>query len=446
MRTFGLRRIAVAALATVGLATSMAATPEPARAVSAGFDHTIYWNNVLLKAYRQAGGPPTTLSRAGAMMHLAMYDTKVSLGGQGKPYLATVPKQPTYSYDLDMNLDEAAYDVLKVVFPTIDFTQDYNNSRSIPPRGEPGPDGWSVSVGQTAAQNMLNARASDGSTNSTPYSISYTAGQWQPTGSGSAASPNWGLVQPFGLTSGSQFRPSLPGGFTTITGMLTSSTYANQVNDVKRYGSATATTADRTADQTQLAWFWANDLDGTYKPPGQLYTLTQIIAKARTGTDTTRLFALVSLAMADAAIAAWDAKYQTSIDLWRPETAIHEPQSDNNTATVPDPNWQPLSADRSGVHFSPPFPAYVSGHATFAGAWAGIVKRFYGTDAISFTATTEDPHASGVTRSFSSVSAAATEDANSRLYLGVHYQWDADQGLATGDSVANYLFTKYYVN
>lgn len=443
MRTPALRRLAAAALAALGLVATIAVTPSPAQAITADTDHVVYWNNVLLKAYRQTGGPPTNLSRAGAMMHLAMFDTAVSLGASGSAYLAKVQPLAGYSYDRNANLDITAYKVLQNVFPKIDFSQDYSTARSIGPFGEPGPNGWSTSIGETTAQNMIDARARDGSTNSTRYQVSFTAGQWQPTGSGDAASPNWGLVKPFGLTSGAQFRPPLPGGFSTITGLLTSSEYAKQVNDVKKYGSATASSIDRTDDQTQSAWFWANDLDGTYKPPGQLFKTTQTIAANQPGTDTVRLFALVSMAMADAAIAAWDAKYDTSIDLWRPETAIHEPQTDNNTATVPDGNWQPLSADRNGVHFSPPFPAYVSGHATFAGAWAGIIKRYYGTDAISFTATTEDPHATGVTRSFTSVSAAATEDANSRLYLGVHYQWDADQGLATGDSVANHIFTNY---
>ena len=111
--------------------------------------------------------------------------------------------------------------------------------------------------------------------------------------------------------------------------------------------------------------------------------------------------------------------------------------------TTPDGSWQPLCVDRNGVHFSPAFPAYISGHATFGAAWAGIMKRYYGTDAVTFTATTEDPQASGVTRTFTSFSAAATEDALSRLWLGVHYRWDAEYGLSSGDNVANYVFANY---
>lgn len=142
--------------------------------------------------------------------------------------------------------------------------------------------------------------------------------------------------------------------------------------------------------------------------------------------------------MADAAIAAWDRKDDTPIDLWRPETAIALADADNNPATDPDTTWQPLSADRSGVHFSPCWPAWISGHAALSGAWAGVMRTEFG-DRVSFTATTKDPHAVGVTRRFSSFTAAATENARSRIYLGVHYQFDADDGLATGLSIGDHI-------
>lgn len=441
MRRTPLRRLAALALTAVTTIGGLVAVQSPAAAVPAGFDHTIYWNNVLLKTYRAVGGPPTVLARAGAMMHLAMYDATASLSG-GTTYLGTVSRLPNWSYDVDMNVDAAAFKVLKAVFPTRDFTADWQGSRAYPPLGEPGPEGWSTSVGDGTAQNMINARANDGSGNNAAYTPTIAAGQWRPTEAGtSAASANWGRVTPFALTSSSQFRPPLPGGFSTITAMLTSSAYATQVNDVRQLGAATGST--RTADQTQAAFFWANDLDGTYKPPGQLFAHTQIIAKAKGTAGTSKLFALVAMAMADASIAAWDAKYETTIDLWRPDTAIEEPQSDGNAATTPNKAWEPLSTAADGTHFSPNFPAYISGHATFAGAWAGIMKRFYGTDAVTFTATTEDPKAVGVQRTFTSFSSAATENALSRLWLGVHYKWDADAGLTTGDAVANRVFGNY---
>ncbi|MGX6605389.1 vanadium-dependent haloperoxidase [Micromonosporaceae bacterium Da 78-11] len=429
-----------------GAAVAISPTPAFAIAVPPCDDHSVYWTDVLLTAFRAQTGPdgaPTRLSRAAAMMYLAMYDTAISLGQTGTPYIAKIAKTPNFNYSPTQNYDVAASTVLRNVFPTFDVSQYLTVAGRSCVLGEPGPEGFTTDVAQAAARNIINARANDGSTNNAAYTPASTvAGQWRPTEPNtSAVTPNWGSVKPFGLTAPTQFRPPLPGGFSTIDQLLRSPAYATQVNDVKKVGSATAPLTDRTADQTTAAYFWANDLDGTYKPPGQLYRITADLATTRPGPFRIKMFALTALAMADAAIAAWDAKFDTTIDLWRPDTAIAEPQTDNNTATTPTVGWEPLSVNRAGAHFSPPFPAYISGHATFAGAWAGIMKRYYGTDAVTFTAKTDDPNAAGVTRTFTTFSAAANEDAMSRLWLGVHYRWDADYGLSTGENVANYVFT-----
>jgi len=241
--------------------------------------------------------------------------------------------------------------------------------------------------------------------------------------------PHWGLVRPFVMSSTTQARQPLPGGYATYSALLASSLYASQFNDVKSLGRANSTT--RTADQTQTAFYWANDANGTYKPPGQLLDHTRVVAQSRITTTVplARLFAQVSLAMGDAAIAAWDQKYLTTIDLWRPITAIQQADTDNNPATDPETTWVPLGN-------TPCFPAWVSGHATFAAAWAGVMRNQFG-DALSYTAGTDDPNAVGMTRTFTSFTQAATENARSRIYLGVHYQFDADDGMATGTSIAN---------
>lgn len=225
--------------------------------------------------------------------------------------------------------------------------------------------------------------------------------------------------------------------------MLRSPEYAAQVADVQTLGRYDSTA--RTEEQSRIAFFWANDVDGTYKPPGQLFEITKIVS-AQKGLDVlenARLFALVALAMADAALVAWDAKYSTDLDLWRPESAIKLAGTDGNPATTVDATWQPLSQhDQTGDRFSPPFPAYISGHATFAAAHAAIMRRFFGTDNVTFTATTEDPHefARGVSRTFHSFTQAALENARSRIYLGVHFQWDGDHGFLSGSAVGDHIF------
>jgi hypothetical protein len=308
----------------------------------------------------------------------------------------------------------------------------------------PAEQAASQTYGECVADAMIASRQIDGYADATPYTVSASPGQWRPTQAGAtAATPNWGKVKPFGQWSPMQkFRPSLPGGYQTMSDMLTSHEYAAQLNEVKRLGSRNST--ERTAEETEIGFFWANDLDGTSKPPGQLYTLTSIVAEQRDLSleENARLFALVAMAMSDAAIVAWDAKYNTGIDLWRPDLAIREANSDGNTDTSADPAWQPLSQtapSAGGISFSPPFPAYISGHATFGAAHAAAMRVFFGTDNITFTLTTEDPNAVGITRTFNSFTLAALENARSRIYLGVHFQWDGDNGFLSGTRLGEYI-------
>jgi len=435
-----LRRLFTIGLATATLSvTAVTAAPSPASAIPADLDHVILWNEALRHAFTRVDLPPGPLTRRAAMLNVAMYDTVASLAGNHPPYIAKVPREPNFSYDLVLNIDAAARTILPQLFPTVDFSAYYTEAAKYRPIGEPGPEGWSTSVGIGAAQQILTARTNDNSDNTTPYVESTAPGQWRQTGSGPAATPNWGLVTPFTLNSGSQFRPPPPGGFSSLPALLASPLYAAQLNEVKALGAVDSTA--RTAEQTRIAFFWANDVAGTYKPPGQLLRHTAILAVDRglRNFDAARLFTLVSLAMADAAIVAWDAKFRTPIDLWRPETAIRLAATDGNPDTEPDADWQPLSVNRNGVRFSPPFPAYTSGHATFAGAWAGIMKRYFGTDNITFRVDSADPNEMAF-RTYTSFTAAANENARSRVYLGVHFQFDADFGLSSGDAVAAHTF------
>jgi hypothetical protein len=443
------RRLGGLLAAAVAATGAVVAAPQPA-AANPPADHVLFWNDVLLRVYRQ-GGAPTTLTRAGAMLHGAVYDAANSvscelnarggLGCDSAPYLIKVDIRDNVNLFHVTAIDYAAVTVLRSVFPQLNFDADLAAAQEgrTPSEGQTE----SIRVGTVAAQAMINARANDGSGVTTPYTPGTNPGDWRPTGTAGAVTPNWGRVRPFALTSGSQFRPPLPGGFPSTAQLLASPLYAAQVNEVKQLGRETGST--RTAEQTQIAWFWANDLDGTYKPPGQHFAHTQIVARQRHLTEfqNARLFALVAIALADTAIASWDTKYDTPVDLWRPETAIRLADTDGNPATVAEPGWEPLSADRAGVNFSPPFPAYVSGHAIFGAAWAGVMRDFFGTDSITFTATTEDPHAVGVTRTFTSFSAAAQEDGRSRVYLGLHYQFDVDEGLTTGYRVADHLYDNF---
>src|SRR5262249_36560648 len=170
------------------------------------------------------------------------------------------------------------------------------------------------------------------------------------------------------------------------------------------------------------------------------------------GTDVvelTRLMALVNVAMADAAIAIWESKYHYSF--WRPVTGIRH--ADESSGLFRDPAFTPLGAPASnlmGPNFTPPFPAYPSGHAGFGGGLFETLRRFYGTDHIEFTFMSDEFN--GITRdnngsvrprmrrTFRTLSQAAEENGQSRIYLGIHWSFDKTEGIAQGRRVADFVF------
>jgi len=169
--------------------------------------------------------------------------------------------------------------------------------------------------------------------------------------------------------------------------------------------------------------------------------------------ENARLLALVNVAMADAGIAAWDMKFL--YDFWRPVIGIRDGANDGNAATAGDANWAPLGApasNQSGTNFTPPFPSYASGHATFGGAVFQTLKRFYNRNHIPFTFTSDE--LDGITtdqngvarplspRSFSSFDQAMEENGQSRIYLGIHWSFDKTAGIAQGKQIANFVFRR----
>lgn len=173
--------------------------------------------------------------------------------------------------------------------------------------------------------------------------------------------------------------------------------------------------------------------------------------------------ALVNVAMADAGIAIWESKYH--YNYWRPVTGIREAdretgptgRGDGNPLTRGNPTFSPLGAPASnltGPNFTPPFPAYPSGHAGFGGARFETLRRFYGEDDIAFDFTSDEFN--GITednegnvrplkpRTFTSLSEAEEENGQSRIYLGIHWSFDKTEGIEQGRRVARYVFSRLY--
>jgi hypothetical protein len=204
---------------------------------------------------------------------------------------------------------------------------------------------------------------------------------------------------------------------------LTSPEYAEDYKEEKSIGDVGSAT--RTAEQSEIARFWYEA-----SPFGWNRIARNVLAKQNLDLwESARLFALLNFAMADGFIAGFEAKY--FYNFWRPVTAIRAGGTDDNPDTIADPVWLPFLV-------TPNIPDYPSTHSVL-GAAAEVLAQFFGTDAISFTTTSGAPFP-GITRSFTSFSQAAQENANSRVYAGIHFRSACRDGLIQGAQVGRYAF------
>jgi hypothetical protein len=435
----------------------------------ASADVILDWNNVYLNVLRQTQGGPGFMSRTGAMVHAAMFNA------------VNAVDQSHFAYDPAGNFNPgnvagasreaaaavAAHRVMSGVYAGSPlqgyFDSTLASSLAAIPEGPAKSAG--MVLGDYAGVHMLNTRQNDGWDADPSYTPVNAPGFWQPTQAGDPISPHWGKVQTWGMMDGAQFRPNRLMAYGTMENFLQSQEYADNYNGnaelgipgVKDLGRVDRWTPDD--EEYKIAFFWGNDRDGTYHPPGHLNEITQVVAAQQFAGMTpeerlsqhARLFALTNIAMADAGIAAWDCKYETPFDLWRPITGIQNAHLDGNPQTISDPAWEPLNhVDPDGPGpmlpdpFSPQFPAYISGHATFGAAHAAVMAAFFGTDEITFTVGTDDPYVpEGYTRTFNSFSEAAWENALSRIYLGVHWYIDAVDGNQVGYHIGDWIFAHY---
>lgn len=411
-------------------------------------DIVLEWNQQVLKTIRQNGdfetASPGATSRYSAMMFVAMYDAVNSVTRSHEPYLGFFDCPPETS--IEAAAATAACVSLGTLFNVgVDMVQInglYVAQMASIPDG-PGKEAG-VALGTTVAKAILAARENDGSVNYVEYPYTGEPGTWMPTFPDftGAWGAHWCFVDPWCMTSTTQFRPSTgPYGYTDMPSLLASPEYAADFEDVRLNGGIFSKT--RTEDESLAALYWANDRNGTFKPPGHLLHITEVIAADRKNSleENARLFALVSLGMADAGVASWDLKYAAGFNLWRPITAIWMADTDGNPATIADPAWLGYSYHPSVLVFNPPFPAWVSGHATFGAVHAAVVRNYYGTDRITFTATSDDTP--GYWRTFHSLDDAARENGRSRIWLGVHFQMDNEGGYELGTAIGDYISANF---
>ena len=404
-------------VSTLVLAVAFAAAPAAADVVTD-------WNAILIDAVRTDGTNPPVMTRRSAMVHTAIYDAVVGIEGGFAPYHVTDPAPAGAS--AEAAAAAAAHAVLVAVFPAQAATFDVELAASLAaiPGGQAKDDG--LAWGEQVAAQILDLRADDGSGNAVAYETPLGAGWWVPTPPAFAPAlvPQWPHVTPWCMSRGSQFRVEAPP-------PLINARYTADYDEVLRLGDVDS--PFRTADQSEIALFW-NDGAGSNTPPGHWQDIARSLGEAQGNSllQNARMLALVTIAQADAAIVSWDNKYHW--DNWRPYTGIHEADTDGNPATQPDTTW-------SSFITTPPFPTYTSGHSTFSGGSSRILAHFFGTDDIAFSAGSDGTP--GVTRSFSSLSEAAEEAGQSRIYGGIHWQYDNTGGLVSGRALADHVFFNF---
>jgi hypothetical protein len=272
--------------------------------------------------------------------------------------------------------------------------------------------------GQFVADSILAWRSTDGFTPAPPpYLGSNDVGKWRPTppAFASGAVPQFATMAPWGILSPDQFRPAGPPA-------LSSEQYLRDFNETKLMGSATS--LFRNPDQTDACRFWESTSPTIFWDRAALHLGAD---RGLELSDNARLFAMLNLAIADALISCWDAKYH--YEFWRPVTAIPLADTDGNPDTISDPAWTPLLP-------TPAHPEYVSGHSSSSGAATTVLASFFG-DETPFTL--ESPAAPGWVRSYPSFSAAMDELADARVFAGFHFRTACEEGKTLGSNVASYI-------
>ncbi len=384
-------------------------------------------NETFLQSIRNTGAGTPEVARSGAIVYLSVYDAVNGIDlannpNQGFQQYFTAPTAAPTNASREAAAVAAAIEVLQSLYPQDNAFLSTSFSNLLTTIPDSSAKSAGISWGQSVAKQLLALRSSDGANVNEPYIPTNNIGVFD----GSWGSQQYRNVAPFSVGIDiSTFSASGPPA-------LTSEEYAQGFNEVKSLGELNSLT--RTAAQTEAAKFW-QQAGGTTRPTGVAFEMAQTYTESQTLElqEEARLYGLVSLANIDAVIAAWQDK--ALYEFWRPRDAIRSADLDGNPLTTLDSQWEAFR----GVGRQGSSPEYISGQATFAGAWSTILANFNGDDNFSFSLAL-DTLGSSTVRSFSSFSVAATEAGDSRVWLGTHFPFTIDDSLAVGEDIGQFVF------
>ncbi len=400
---------------------------------------------------------PARASRAMAIIHIAMFDAVNAYYQQFQSYSGVAPISGDVS--VDYAIAQAAHDAQVWLYPSQQPRLDALLAADVAIMpGDPAGLAAGKALGQKAAAAIIALRSNDGSFYTEPtVGVNFTpiggVGHWEPdpvSGTLTALGAYWGGVKPFVMTSGSQFRPAPPPA-------LDSKLYTLAYYQVEALGGDPkfGTPSFRTPQQTMQGIYWTYDGTPNICAPPRLYNQIARTLAFQQGLPNVeaaaRYLAVLNTTMADAGIAAWDAKW--FYQFWRPVTGIRYTGNQGNLYLQPNPTWYPLGAQATNTHgpnFTPPFPAYPSGHATFGGGIFEVLRSYF-KDNTPFNFVSDEFNGKNYSDTgqlmplepvnYSSLSAAEYDNAESRIWIGVHWQFDADTGDQVGRSVADYVLS-----
>lgn len=385
-------------------------------------DVVLEWNQLLQATI------PSNASLAAprfyAMMHIAMFDAANSVEREYTRY--RVRLRHGSSASAEAAAAQAAHDVLVALLPASKTI--YDEALASRFAGSPRLRS-SVLVGSLVAREILAWRQNDGwAATPPPYVLPPFPGLWQPA-PGAALFTHYPYVTPFALLTGTQYLPPPPP-------TLTSERYAEDLDEVKRLGSATS--AERTIEQTESARLFAGVGTRT-----NLYMLWNNVARDLVRErrldllEAARLFVLVNVGIIDGVQTTMWSKY--AYGLWRPVTAIRRADEDLNHLTDPDPGWTPLLN-------TPAYPAYAGNQACVAAAAARALAIVAGGDDFAFTAVWQAPDGSALAiRHYTGFRQMADDQARSRVYGGIHFTFDNEPSQQVCPAVVDFTARHFMV-